>query len=138
MPFTDAQQLFTLVFAIHFTLIIDRVHKSYNPYDTYNAWKGKPHAIKRLLLSWLIMYIFPLLNFAAFLLLLGMYGVSFEPNLHGVLNIVLVALSSFSQNSSNFGAQIKDLQALILGIIVFLRQYCTYLPKHFTQRGKQV
>ena len=95
MPFTDAQQLFTLIFAIHFTLIIDRVNRNYNPYDTYNAWKGKSHAIKRLLLSWLIMYILPLLNFAAFLIILGIYGISFQSNLHGALNIVLVGLLSF-------------------------------------------
>jgi len=98
MPFTDAQQLFTLIFAIHFTLIIDRVNKSYNPYDTYNAWKGQPHAIKRLLLSWLILYILPLLNFAVFLIILGIYGVSFGPNIQSILNIILVGLASFSQN----------------------------------------
>jgi len=128
-----AQELFTLIFAIHFTLIIDRVHRNYNPYDTYNAWKGQLHAIRRLLLSWAInawkgqlhairrlllswainawkgqlhairrlllswaiMYILPLLNFAAFLIILGAYGVSFDPTPHGTLNIVLVGLSSF-------------------------------------------
>ena len=95
MEFTEAQQLFTLIFAIHFTLIIDRVHRNYNPYDTYNAWKGKSHAINRLLVSWLIMYIFPLLNFAAFFIILGIYNISFEPDLHGALNIVLVGLLSF-------------------------------------------
>lgn len=95
MPFTDAQQLFTLIFAIHFTLIIDRVHRNYNPYDTYNAWMGKSHAINRLLLSWLIMYILPLLNFAVFFILLGIYNISFQPDLHGILNIVLVGLLSF-------------------------------------------
>ena len=93
--FTEPQQLFTLIFAIHFTLIIDRVNRAYNPYDTYNAWKGKLPAIKRLLLSWSVMYILPLFNFAAFLLILGIYDVSFDPNFHGALNIVLVALSSF-------------------------------------------
>ena len=92
---TDAQQLFTLIFAIHFTLIIDRVHRNYNPYDTYNAWRGKSHAINRLLVSWLIMYIFPLLNFAAFFIILGIYNISFKPDLYGVLNIVLVGLLSF-------------------------------------------
>lgn len=93
--FTEAQQLFTLIFAIHFTLIIDRVNRAYNPYDTYNAWKGQLHSIRRLFLSWSIMYILPLLNFAAFLLILGIYNVSFDLNINGALNIVLVALSSF-------------------------------------------
>ena len=97
--FTEAQQLFTLIFAIHFTLIIDRVNRNYNPYDTYNAWKGQLNSIRRLLLSWSVMYILPLLNFAAFLIILEVYDVSFDPTVHGALNIVLVALSSFSQNS---------------------------------------
>lgn len=94
MSFIEAQELFTFIFAIHFTLIIDRVHRNYNPYDTYNAWKGQSHAIKRLLLSWLILYILLLLNFAAFFIILGMYDISFT-SLYGTLNIVLVALSSF-------------------------------------------
>jgi hypothetical protein len=93
--FTEAQQLFTFIFAIHFTLIIDRVERNYNPYDTYNAWKGQLHSIRRLFLSWSIMYILPLFNFAAFLLILGIYNVSFDLNINGALNIVLVALSSF-------------------------------------------
>ena len=41
------------------------------------------------------MYILSLLNFAIFLLILGIYDVSFDPNLNGALNIVLVSLSSF-------------------------------------------
>ncbi|MCZ3367188.1 MULTISPECIES: hypothetical protein [Methanobacterium] len=93
--FTETQELFTLIFAIHFTLIIDRVHRNYNPYDTYNAWKGQLHAIRRLFLSWAVMYILPLLNFAAFLIILGAYDISFDPTPRGTLNIVLVGLSSF-------------------------------------------
>lgn len=92
---TEAQNLFILIFAIHFTLIIDRVHVNYNPYDTYSAWKGVPHAIKRLVLSWVILYILPLLNFAFFFLVLGLYNVTFDPNIRGVINIVLVGLLSF-------------------------------------------
>lgn len=42
---TEAQELFVLIFAIYFTLIIDRANRNYNPYDTY-AWTGKPHAIE--------------------------------------------------------------------------------------------
>lgn len=90
-----AQELFILIFAIHFTLIIERVHNSYNPYDTYSAWKGVSHAISRLLLSWTILYIMPLLNFAVFFLVLGIYDVRFEMNVYGVFNIVLVGLLSF-------------------------------------------
>jgi len=36
MELTEAQELFTIIFAIHFTLIIDKVNKNYNPYDTYS------------------------------------------------------------------------------------------------------
>jgi len=95
MPFTDAQQLFTIIFAIHFTLIIDRVQRNYNPYDTYNAWKGQSHAIKRLLVNWLIMYIIPLTNFAVYLIGLGVYNITFDPYLRGIINVVLVGLLSF-------------------------------------------
>ncbi len=95
MPFTDAQQLFTIIFAIHFTLIIDRVNRNYNPYDTYNAWKGQSHAIKRLLVNWIIVYFIPLINFAIYLISLGVYNVIFDPYIRGVINIVLVALLSF-------------------------------------------
>ncbi|MGB9979509.1 hypothetical protein [Methanobacterium sp.] len=95
MQFTEAQQLFTLIFAIHFTLIIDRVHRNYNPYDTYNAWKGRKHAINRLLVSWSVMYILPLLNFGIFFILLGIYDIRFQLDLYGILNIVLVGLLSF-------------------------------------------
>lgn len=95
LTFTEAQQLFTLIFAIHFTLIIDRVHRNYNPYDTYSAWKGQSHAIKRLLVNWLIMYIMPLLNFAVFLIILGTHNILFNPSAIGVVNVVLVGLLSF-------------------------------------------
>ncbi len=93
--FTEPQELFILIFAIHFTLIIDRVHKNYNPYDTYSAWKGVPHAIKRLLLSWAVLYIMPLLHFAFFLIILGTYDITFDVSIRGVLNIVLVGLLPF-------------------------------------------
>ncbi|HTX61229.1 MAG TPA: hypothetical protein VMC48_02895 [Methanobacterium sp.] len=95
MPFTDAQQLFTLIFSIHFTLIIDRVHRSYNPYDTYNAWKGQSHAVNRLLVNWLIMYVIPLVNFAVYLIGLGIYNITFDPVSLGIVNVVLVGLLSF-------------------------------------------
>ncbi len=95
LEFTASQELFILIFAIHFTLIIERVHQNYNPYDTYSAWKGIPHAIKRLLLSWTILYILPLLQFAIFFILLGIYEVDFEMTIRGVFSIVLVGLLSF-------------------------------------------
>lgn len=59
LEITTAQELFILLFAIHFTLIIERIHQTYNPYDTYSTFKGVPHAVKRLLVSWAILYILP-------------------------------------------------------------------------------
>jgi hypothetical protein len=95
LEISTAQELFILIFAIHFTLIIERVHQNYNPYDTYSAWKGVPHALKRLLLSWTILYILPLLQFAIFFIILGMFEVTFDMSLRGVFSIVLVGLLSF-------------------------------------------
>jgi Na+/H+-dicarboxylate symporter len=95
LEFTAAQELFILIFAIHFTLIIERVHSTYNPYDTYSAWKGVPHAIKRLVVSWVILYILPLLHFAIFFVIIGTYNINFDMTLRGVFSIVLVGLLSF-------------------------------------------
>lgn len=95
MPITEAQQLFILIFAIYFTLIIDRANRNYNPYDTYKVWKGRSSALRRLLLSWTVLHIFPLLNFAIFYILLGITETPFNPSLLGVINIVLVGLLAF-------------------------------------------
>jgi hypothetical protein len=95
MPITEAQQLFILIFAIYFTLIIDRANRNYNPYDTYKAWMGKSHALRRLLLSWTVLHIFPLLNFAIFYIIIGLNDPLFDPSIIGIINIVLVGLLSF-------------------------------------------
>lgn len=95
MHITEAQELFILIFVIYFTLIIDRANHKYNPYDTYNAWTGKPHTIRRLMLSWTILHIIPLLNFAIFFIILGINKISFDPNFLEVINIVLVDLLAF-------------------------------------------
>ncbi len=95
MPITDAQSLFIIIFGITFTLIIDRAHNNYNPYDTYNAWRGNSQAIHRLLLSWLILYILPLLNFAVFYIILSLNNISIETSLEGAFKIVLIGLFSF-------------------------------------------
>jgi hypothetical protein len=83
------------MFTINFTLIIDRSHNTYNPYDTYNAWRGKSHAINRLFLSWLLLYILPLLNFAIFYIVLSINNISIETSILGVLEIVIIGLLSF-------------------------------------------
>jgi hypothetical protein len=95
MSLTEAQELFSLFFAIYFSLIIDRSHQMYKPWDTYNAWKGRAHNIKRLLASWIILFIVPLLHFAILFLLLGSIDVQFDMTTRGISNVVLISLSSF-------------------------------------------
>ena len=95
MAFTDAQWLFIIIFAINFTLIIDRAHNNYNSFDTYNSWRGYSQALYRLLLSWLLLYILPLLNFAIFYIILSLNNISIENSLQGAFTIVLIGLLSF-------------------------------------------
>ncbi len=95
MALTDAQWLFIIIFGINFTLIIDRSHNTYNPYDTYNAWLYKSQALNRLLIGWLFLYILPLLNFAVFYILLSINNVSIETSIIGAIKIVLIGLLSF-------------------------------------------
>ena len=95
MPFTEAQELFSLFFAIYFALIIDRSHEMYKPWDTYNAWKGKSHNINRLLMAWIILFIVPLSQFAILFALLGLLDVRFDMTIRGSLNVALIGLGSF-------------------------------------------
>jgi len=95
MSLTEAQELFSLFFAIYFALIIDRSHEMYKPWDTYNAWKGKSHNTKRLLAAWIILFIVPLLNFAILFVILGLIDVQFDLTISGILNVSLIGLGSF-------------------------------------------
>jgi hypothetical protein len=95
MSLTEAQELFSLFFAIYFGLIIDRSHEMYKSWDTYNAWKGKSHNIKRLLAAWIILFIVPLLHFAILFILLGSIDVRFDTTIGGTLNIALIGIGSF-------------------------------------------
>ena len=95
MPFTEAQELFSLFFAIYFALIIDRSHEMYKPWDTYNAWKGKPHNINRLLTAWIILFIVPLFQFAILFALIGSVDIRFDMTIRGILNVTLIGLGSF-------------------------------------------
>lgn len=95
MPLTEAQELFSLFFAIYFTLIIDRSHETYRPWDTYNAWRGSSHNIRRLLAGWIILLIMPLLHFAILFVLLGSFDVEFDMTIRGITNAALIGLSSF-------------------------------------------
>jgi hypothetical protein len=95
MDLTEAQNLFALFFAIYFALIIDRANEMYEPWDTYNAWRGKSHNIKRLLAAWVILFIIPLLHFAIIFALLGSMNIRLDMTIMGILNLVLVGLGSF-------------------------------------------
>jgi len=95
MDLNEAQNLFALFFAIYFALIIDRAHSEYKPWDTYNAWKGKPHNLRRLVAAWVILFIIPLLHFAILFALLGSVNIPFDLTLKGIMNLVLVGLGSF-------------------------------------------
>lgn len=90
-----AQNLFLYFFAIYFSLIIARSHEAYKPWDTYSAWKGKPHNIKRLLTGWIILFIIPLLHFAILFILLGSVDISLNMTINGILNVTLISIGSF-------------------------------------------
>ncbi len=95
MPLTEAQDLFALFFAIYFALIIERAHETYKPWDTYKAWKGKIHNIKRLLSGWIILFAIPIVHFAILFAILGTIDIRFDLSVSGVSNLVLIGLSSF-------------------------------------------
>ncbi|MGB9202101.1 hypothetical protein, partial [Methanobacterium sp.] len=95
MALTDTQWLFIIIFGINFTLIIDRAHRTYDSFNTYNAWRGYSQALYRLLLSWLLLYILPLLNFAVFYIILSLNNISIQSSPEGAFTIVLIGLLSF-------------------------------------------
>jgi hypothetical protein len=95
MPLTDPQEVFILFFAIYFALMVDRSHEIYKPWDTYNAWKGKSHNVRRLLAAWIILFVIPILHFAVLFILLGSVNIQFGMTIGGISNVVLISLSSF-------------------------------------------
>jgi hypothetical protein len=95
MSLTEAQELFSLFFAIYFSLIIDRSNQDYKSWDTYNAWRGRSHNIKRLFVAWIILFIVPLLHFAILFILLGSIDVRFDMTISGILNVALIGVGSF-------------------------------------------
>jgi hypothetical protein len=95
MPLNDPQEVFILFFAVYFGLMIDRSHQMYRPWDTYNAWKGKSHNLKRLLAAWLILFVIPISHFGILFILLGSVSVRFDMTIGGISNIILISLSSF-------------------------------------------
>jgi len=95
MSLNEAQELFAFFFAIYFALIIDRAHQAYNPWDTYNAYLGKSHNIKRLVTGWVILLVLPLFQFAILFTFLGIFNVTFDNTVIGVINITLISISAF-------------------------------------------
>ena len=95
MSLNDAQQLFSFFFAIYFFIIIDRSHEMYRSWDTYSAWRGKTHNANRLYAAWLVLMILPVTQFAILFTLLGLFNVSFDPTITGVVSIILISLGSF-------------------------------------------
>ncbi len=95
MSLNDAQLLFGFFFAIYFYMIIDRSHAMYQSWDTYSAWSGKSHNINRLLAAWLILIILPVTQFAILFTYLGIFNVTFNPTITGVVQIILISISSF-------------------------------------------
>ena len=75
--------------------MIDRSNEVYKPWDTYNAWKGKTHNIRRLLAASIILFILPLLHFAILFTLLGSIDIQFNMTTRGISNVVLIGFSSF-------------------------------------------
>jgi hypothetical protein len=95
MAFNDAQELFSLFFAIYFSLIIDRAHQEYKPWDTYNVWRGRSHNLKRALVAWITLFIVPLIHFSILFSLLGNFNINFDSTIEGLSNLILISLASF-------------------------------------------
>jgi hypothetical protein len=95
MALTDAQNLFTLFFAIYFGMMVGRSHEMYRPWDTYHAWKGNSQNIRRLVTAWIILFIIPLFQFAVLFALLGSVYIPFDLTMAGIVNIVLIGFGSF-------------------------------------------
>ena len=76
---------------------IERANEAYRPYDTYAAWKGSFHAIRRLLAAWIILTFLPLLQFAVTISLLSGVNLSFDLTFTDVLVLVVIGFLSFFQ-----------------------------------------
>jgi hypothetical protein len=76
-------------------MIIDRSHAMYQSWDTYSAWRGKSHNLNRLLAAWLILTILPVTQFAIMFTYLGIFNITFNPTITGVVQIILISISSF-------------------------------------------
>ena len=80
--------------------MIDRSNEVYKPWDTYNAWKGKTHNIRRLLAASIILFILPLLHFAILFTLLGSIDIQFNMTTRGISNVVLIGFYFFGSKAS--------------------------------------
>jgi hypothetical protein len=88
-----AQELFTVFFAIFYGLMLSYAQQ-YNPFDTYDAWKRKPSAIKRLLTALIILNLLPFLQFAIIFIILEHLQILFRVTIVSVLKIILISFVS--------------------------------------------
>jgi hypothetical protein len=93
MSLNTAQELFAIFFAIFYGLMLGYAQE-YNPFDTYDAWRRKRSAIKRLLTALLILNFIPFLHFAIVFIILGKLEIFLGATISDVLKIVLVPFLS--------------------------------------------
>lgn len=91
----SAQTLFGVFFAIFYGLMLNYAGL-YHPFDTYDAWRGKKTAQRRLLTSTVVLNVLPFLNFAWILISLGGVEISPQWDLVNVSLILLVLLLSLT------------------------------------------
>ena len=68
--------------------------QEYNPFDTYDAWRRKPSAVKRLLMALVILNFIPFLHFAGVFILLGQFEILLKATFFDVLGIILIPFLS--------------------------------------------
>jgi len=95
MGLQASQELFVAFFAIYFTLTIDRSFRDYKAYDTYQAMNLRDHALKRLMVAWVLLIIVPMIEFAYVVALLANVDVMFDTAPGDVLAIAVIGLLSF-------------------------------------------
>jgi len=66
----------------------------YNPFDTYDAWRGKRAQQQRLLAAIIVLNVIPLVNFACIIVTLGRIDLQFQMDLAAVALVLLIPLLS--------------------------------------------
>lgn len=91
----SAQTLFGIFFGISFALITDRAGRKYRSFDTYSAWRGSPHALRRIVTAWIVLGFLPLLQFAVIIVLLDGVNVTMDATLSDIFVLVALGFLSF-------------------------------------------